>query len=199
MILIDNRGIPMKQTGHNKYSGFLKNNPGRADGSSSEALRSEIEMQDLLNDICGDTVATADCPDFLWEESPSLLQKDTGRGKTILIVEDHPDVVQVTRSMLESVGYRTLVAFNGLQALDIYRKNAQDISLVLLDLLMPLMSGQDCLNELIKINPNVRVLAISGFFLKEDVTRQLGRRIKGFLSKPCRWSTLIQETSAALN
>ena len=187
------------QPDKNEYSGNFDNVPVRSDEPLTEGRLTEMVLKDLLNDICGDAVSGADCSDFFQEDDPNLLHKDIGRGKTILIVDDHPDVVQVTRSMLESVGYSTLVAFNGLQALDVYRRNVQDISLVLLDLLMPLMSGQDCLRELMKINPNVRVLAISGFFLKDDVARQLGPRIRGFVSKPCRWLTLVQETSAALN
>ena len=190
----------MTRTNHEKGSGMSEQSPSVGEAVISGSGLSSSEIEDLLQSVCSDVRNLLDdFSDPVSEGDGGIAQSIMGVGKTILIVEDHPDVVQVTRYMLESVGFRTLVAFNGLEGLDVYRKNAKDISLVLLDLFMPLMSGKDCLNELMKINPDVRVLAISGFFQKEDIDGQLGQKIKGFLPKPCSWSTLMEGTRTALS
>lgn len=190
----------MTRTNHENGTRMNGQSPSGGDAVISGSGLSAAELEDFLQSICSDVRnLLEDCSDPMSEGDDGIEQNNMGVGKTILIVEDHPDVVQVTRYMLESVGFTTLVAFNGLEALDVYRKNAKDISLVLLDLLMPVMSGKECLNELMKINPDVRVLAISGFFHKEDVDGQLGKKIKGFLPKPCSRSSLIEGTRSALS
>lgn len=126
------------------------------------------------------------------------LQDLKGRGETILFAEDNQDVAKVVRLFLENGGYKPIVVHNGKDALEIYREKGKDISLVILDLRMPVMTGQDCIRELLKIDPTVKVLALSGYYQKQEVMQQIGNLIKGFIPKPCRSNALLKQARYAL-
>ena len=121
-----------------------------------------------------------------------------GRGETILFAEDNQDVAKVVRLFLENGGYKPIVVHNGKDALEIYREKGKDISLVILDLRMPIMTGQDCIRELLKIDPTVKVLALSGYYQKQEVMQQIGNLIKGFIPKPCRSNVLLKQARYAM-
>jgi len=73
--------------------------------------------------------------------------------------------------MLKSAGYGVLAACNGKQALDLYKREGGNISLVILDLLMPEMGGQKCLEEILKIEPKAKVIIASGLPLSNEQTK----------------------------
>jgi CheY-like chemotaxis protein len=87
-------------------------------------------------------------------------------------------------------GYRTLEARDGREALEVFRQFAQEISMVLLDLTMPYMNGEEVLRELKVMRPDVRVLLSSGFNKVEAVRRFTGKGLAGFLQKPYTASLL---------
>jgi signal transduction histidine kinase/CheY-like chemotaxis protein len=82
--------------------------------------------------------------------------------ETILFVDDEEPVRIICSRMLKSVGYGVLTACNGKQALDLYKRESCNISLVILDLLMPVMGGQKCLEEILKIDPKAKVIIATG-------------------------------------
>src|SRR6185295_18346221 len=84
-------------------------------------------------------------------------------GPTILAVDDESTVLALARDVLEMHGYRVLTARNGEEALRVFQDQAATIDLVLLDLTMPVMGGQECFKRMKEINPRVRVLISSGF------------------------------------
>src|SRR5580692_5783700 len=86
-----------------------------------------------------------------------------GTNQTVLIVDDEESVRSTARNTLQHRGYRTLEARDGREALEVFRQFAQEITLVLLDLTMPYMNGEEVLRELKIINTEVRVLLSSGF------------------------------------
>ena len=103
---------------------------------------------------------------------------------TILVVDDEEVVRKVARSSLERYGYTVLLANNGREALEIYRGLYYSVSIVILDLTMPRMSGEETLANLIAINPRAKILLISGFDETETLGRFAGKGLAGFLQKP---------------
>jgi PAS domain S-box-containing protein len=107
-----------------------------------------------------------------------------GNNYTVLIVDDEESVRSVARNTLQRRGYRTIEARDGREALEVYKRFGHEISLVLLDLTMPYMNGEEVLRELKVITPSVRVLLSSGFNQVEAVRRFTGKGLAGFLQKP---------------
>ena len=116
-----------------------------------------------------------------------------GREKTVLIVDDEEAVRSVARNTLRRRGYRTIEAADGREAIEVYKRFAGDVSLVLLDLTMPYMNGEEVLRELKIIQPSVKVLLSSGFNEVEAIRRFTGKGLAGFLQKPYS-SAVLAET-----
>ena len=91
------------------------------------------------------------------------------------------------------------MATNGQEALDIYQTRKKEISLVILDLLMPEMSGRDCLMELLKIDPSVKVLLASGYAPEDELHKEISPLVKGFLHKPFAITQLLNEARLAMD
>jgi CheY-like chemotaxis protein len=107
-----------------------------------------------------------------------------GNNQTVLIVDDEESVRSVARNTLQRRGYRTIEARDGREALEVYREFGREVTLVLLDLTMPYMNGEEVLRELKVITPSVKVLLSSGFNQVEAVRRFTGKGLAGFLQKP---------------
>jgi PAS domain S-box-containing protein len=104
--------------------------------------------------------------------------------ETILLVDDDEQVREMSRQMMEMGGYRLLTAVSGEEALEIYSAKRDEIDAVVLDLIMPGMGGRRCLEELLRINPNVKTLIASGHS-SDALGSALGvTGAKGFISKP---------------
>jgi len=112
------------------------------------------------------------------------LRFSEGRDRTVLIVDDEESVRSVARNTLQRRGYRTIEAVDGREAIEVYRRFGGEISLVLLDLTMPYMNGEEVLHELKILAPSVKVLLSSGFNEVEAVRRFTGKGLAGFLQKP---------------
>jgi CheY-like chemotaxis protein len=98
-------------------------------------------------------------------EEPSTLPP--GKGETILLVEDAERLRKAMRDILEPLGYQVLIAANGQEALEVYR-SAKQIDLLVVDLVMPVMGGQQLLQTLRKENPVLKALAITGYVTQTD-------------------------------
>jgi PAS domain S-box-containing protein len=123
--------------------------------------------------------------------------EDLKGSGTILLVDDEEVVLRAAKNALERYGYRILPAGDGRQAVEIYRRD-EGISLVLLDLTMPVMSGEETLRQLQFINPAVRVLLTSGFSEAEAVKRFAGGRLAGFIQKPYTAAALAKRVKEAI-
>jgi len=104
----------------------------------------------------------------------------TARGETVLVVDDEQIVRRTAKTMLERYGYSVVLAENGREAVELYRVLADKIALILLDMTMPLMGGEETLRELKTIRPDVRVLLSSGYNEVEAVP-PLHRQGSGWL------------------
>jgi PAS domain S-box-containing protein len=122
------------------------------------------------------------------------------RGRpTILVVDDEEIIRNLLLAALETRGYRVLLAENGAEALNMFSRSAQDISLVLLDLVMPVMSGDSVLPHLFLMKPDIRVMVSSGQDPEECVRKLKEPRISAYLQKPYRVDTLLAKMQAALS
>ena len=115
-----------------------------------------------------------------------------GQGM-ILLVDDEQMMLNSTRRMLEKIGYRVLSAVSGREAIEIYRKRADDIAMVILDFIMPEMDGSETFAELVKIDPRVKVLLSSGYSIDDKIESLLQKGLKGFMQKPYDLSLLSRE------
>ena len=114
----------------------------------------------------------------------------------ILLVDDEEVVLSAARAMLMMLGYDVIAASSGEQALEQYKKSGAVIDLVLLDVVMPEMSGHECLAELVKLDPEVRVILCSGYGPDRNEAEVPDA---GFLQKPYRLQDLSLAVAAALN
>jgi two-component system, cell cycle sensor histidine kinase and response regulator CckA len=103
---------------------------------------------------------------------------------TILVVDDEEIVRRTAKHALENCGYRVLLAENGQIAVEMFAQAAEDIALVLLDLTMPVMSGEQALQRLQRIQPGVRVVLTSGYNEADAMGRFQGAGLAGFIQKP---------------
>lgn len=105
-------------------------------------------------------------------------------GKTVLIVDDEDDVREVTAEILMLSGLRTLTAANGAAALDLFARHQPEIDLVLLDLSMPGMTGEQVVTVLWQRSPSLPIILLSGYD-EHEVSRRLGANNRAaFLQKP---------------
>lgn len=111
---------------------------------------------------------------------------------TILVVDDEAMIRQLTKTILTRAGYEVLVAENGVVALELFRAQPDRIALVILDAVMPRLSGRETLSELARIYPSVKVLFSSGFST-EQLTLHEFPQVRGFLPKPYRTEQLVQK------
>lgn len=129
-------------------------------------------------------------------EYPVEEQKSTGetlRGtETILLIDDEKIILDVSREMLESLGYRVYAAGSGREAIAIYMKKKDEIDLVILDMIMPDISGSDTFDQLREINPEVTVLLASGYSIKGQAGAIMDRGCDGFIQKPFHLEKLSQ-------
>ncbi len=112
------------------------------------------------------------------------------KGKTALVIDDEEMLRQVSAAMLSRLGFEVLVAENGQIGLDIYKAHKSDISFVLLDMMMPVMNGEETFQKLRAVNPDVKVLLCSGYNEQEATQRFTGKGLAGFIQKPYRTQSL---------
>jgi PAS domain S-box-containing protein len=117
----------------------------------------------------------------------------------VLLVEDEDSVRAMAEEMLIRLGCKVRTAKNGKEAVAVYGESFLDIDLVVLDLVMPEMSGGDTLFELQKINPSVTAVIASGYSLDNEVSCLLRKGAKGFIPKPFRLDALAATISEALH
>lgn len=132
-------------------------------------------------------------------EEEQLARKEIYRGEeTILVVDDEQIIRDVTRGLLEGLGYRVLTAKSGEEAVSIYKERGVEIDLVILDMIMPGLGGGATFELLKQINPLVKILLSSGYSLNGMAKDIMDQGAKGFLQKPFRLDDLSQRIKEAL-
>jgi len=119
--------------------------------------------------------------------------------ETVLLVDDEVIFTDVSSQMLEKLGYEILTARNGKEAVNIYKENKEKIDMVILDMIMPGMSGGEVYNKLKEINPGIKVLLSSGYSINGQAKEILERGCSGFLQKPFSIKKLSQKIREILD
>ena len=133
---------------------------------------------------------------------PSVVPKDTIdlRGsETVLVVEDEPAVRELTRRILESAGYRPIVAANGSEALLECEGHEAKVRLLLTDVVMPKMSGKELAERLEKLSPGLRVLYMSGYTDNAIVHHGMLDAGTHFIAKPFDAASLLKKVRQVLD
>jgi len=122
--------------------------------------------------------------------------KGTG---TVLLVDDEKVILEVGKELLEAMGYRVLIANDGKGAVEVYKKNRDDIDIVLLDMVMPNMGGGEAYDRMKEINPDIKVLLSSGYGIDGQAIEILERGCDGFIQKPFSVMDLSQKLRQILD
>ncbi|NQU04647.1 MAG: PAS domain S-box protein [Calditrichaeota bacterium] len=117
----------------------------------------------------------------------------------ILIVDDEPAVLRFVKRTLEKVGFTVLTAVDGRKAIEVFRKHESNIILVLLDLTMPHMNGEEANDKIREINSSVPVILTSGYSASTATNRFAGKGLAGFIQKPYRTTSLLQKIKNVLD
>jgi PAS domain S-box-containing protein len=129
---------------------------------------------------------------------PVNLGKDLKGSGTILVIDDEELVRQLSQSALARYGYTVLAAENGPKGIEVLRTNVQAVDLVLLDMTMPLMSGEETFQHLKTIRPDLPVILCSGYHEVEYAERFAGKGLAGFIQKPFTAAYLAERIKTTL-
>ena len=122
-----------------------------------------------------------------------------GNQELVLLVDDEAAVREITRQTLEAYGYRVLLAADGVEAVTLYSKHQHDIALVLTDMRMPVMDGSTTIQVLMKMNPEVCIIAASGINSNSGIAKAAGTGVRQFLPKPYTAETILRALHNVLN
>jgi PAS domain S-box-containing protein len=117
---------------------------------------------------------------------------------TILVVDDEPAMRTIYKSTLETLGYTVDIAEDGEEALKLFKADPGKYDLVILDMIMPGMSGKSCFEKMRQIAPNTRAILSSGFSPDEDLKEMLKQGLLGFIKKPFKKQELSQVVHEAM-
>ncbi len=154
------------------HAGYLDVRSAPGEGSTFRVLLPASSKEFLLS------------PAAVPEEPPS------GGTETVLFVDDEESLRLLADEMLGRLGYRVLTAGNGLEALKTYEERRGEIAIVILDMIMPGMGGEETFHRLKEIDPSVRILISSGYTVEGRPQSLLSAGAAGFLQKPYRVGAL---------
>ncbi|WP_293102409.1 response regulator [Moorena sp. SIO3I6] len=126
------------------------------------------------------------------------LELPRGNGELILVVDDEAAIGEITKTSLENYGYRVMSSRDGKEAIALYRQHQDDISLVLMDMMMPVMDGPTTTLQLRDINSQIKIIGISGLPISDKVDAAAEAGVKTFLSKPYTVKELLQAIDGVL-
>jgi len=131
------------------------------------------------------------------EDETGVLHR--GNGETILVIDDEAVVRDITRQTLELYGYRVLTAVDGAEAVALYVAERDRIDLVLTDMMMPVMDGPATIKVLLKINPELRIIAASGMNSNGMTAKATGAGVKDFVPKPYTAEALLKAIHSTIH
>jgi PAS domain S-box-containing protein len=138
--------------------------------------------------------STSDAP----KSTTAEVAMPRGNGELVLLVDDEPSMRTITGQTLQSFGYRVLTATDGADAVAVYLAHRQEVAVVITDMMMPVMDGPAMIHALIRINPEIKIIATSGLSANGGLTKVSEVKIKHFLTKPYTAATLLKALRALL-
>ena len=164
---------------------FVNSRVGR--GTTVRVLFPALEMERVADEPAGDPAADQ----RVRYETPHI-------SGTILVVDDEAPVRDLCKAMVEHFGYRVVTAVDGEDAIEVFRKHADEIVCAILDLTMPRMDGIAAYMELRRICPDLKVILSSGFNQQEATQRFTSQGLAGFIKKPYGIKVLQNELERVL-
>jgi PAS domain S-box-containing protein len=140
-----------------------------------------------------------DAQDIYQDEEIESADKIAHGTETILLVDDEDMIVDVSRKLLEKLGYTVLTAVSGREAIEMYQKHLKKIALVIVDMIMPGLDGGETYDELKKIDPDIKVLLASGYSIDGQAQDILYRGCNGFIQKPFNIKRLSHKVRTVLD
>jgi CheY-like chemotaxis protein len=131
--------------------------------------------------------------------TPAPADLPHGRDELVLVVDDEFSIRHIAQQTLEAFDYRVITAADGAEAVKLYAKKAQEIALVLIDMMMPIMDGAATVQKLMRINPSVRIISASGLAGSENVLKATGAGVMDFLPKPYAADALLKRIREVLD
>ena len=114
-------------------------------------------------------------------------------SETVLLVDDEELILEVGEQLLLQLGYQVLPAKSGKEAVELYEQYQKNISIVILDMIMPHMGGGETYDKLKDINPGVKTLLSSGYTIDGEASEIINRGCNGFIQKPYKLNHLSQK------
>jgi len=114
------------------------------------------------------------------------MEKDVaeGQGEVILVVDDNQTVIETVSSVLENLGYKVLTAFDGLEAIEVYKTHMDTISLLILDVVMPRLGGIDTARAIRDLNPGVKIILSTGYDRDKTLQKADQTGVTTIIKKP---------------
>jgi CheY-like chemotaxis protein len=131
------------------------------------------------------------------EKERPKIEPVKGEG-TILLIEDEDIVIDVILQMLDSLGYRILLAKTGKEAINIAKSFDGDIDLALLDIVLPDLAGKEAYSRIMEARPNLKVIVCSGYTIDGPPQEVLDIGAQGFIQKPFSYTTLSEKLKEVL-
>jgi PAS domain S-box-containing protein len=122
----------------------------------------------------------------------------SGHGELILVIDDETQIRESTRVMLETYGYRVITANDGAEAIAVYAQSVEEIKIVLMDMMMPIMDGSASIRALRKIKPQIKIIAVSGL-AEKDKLKNVADYTNAFLPKPYTAERLMETIHEVLS
>jgi CheY-like chemotaxis protein len=154
-----------------------------------------LEPADVAPARCSSPAALAE----LARQNDIQIANLTGNRELILLVDDEAHVCLLAKLMLCDEGYKVVTAYDGEEAIRVFRCLGAHVSLVILDFIMPGIDGETVFNELQRINPEVAVVLSSGFAEQSKLNRMLARGLCGFIAKPYSQQRLLDQVRFILD
>jgi CheY-like chemotaxis protein len=136
------------------------------------------------------------------EEKLPIKTSDTlprGGSETIMIVDDDEAILSLLESVFSEMGYTVVAVSNGNEALSKYVKEGKDISLVILDLIMPEMDGLRCLDEILSFDPMANVMIASGYPEQDVRKKSVETKVRAWINKPYDVTQLLKTVRSVLD
>ncbi|MBF2062904.1 MAG: PAS domain S-box protein [Calothrix sp. C42_A2020_038] len=122
-----------------------------------------------------------------------------GQGELILIVDDEESIRKITSTSLETYNYHTLTARDGIEAITLFAQYKSEVKAILLDLMMPSLDSMTTIQTLLKINPQIPIIVMSGLASNEITSKLVSTDVQAYLTKPFTAWELLNTLQQALN
>jgi two-component system, cell cycle sensor histidine kinase and response regulator CckA len=134
-------------------------------------------------------------------EESSVRSQDIprGSGERILVVDDEKFQLELIKDLLGRFSYVAIPAESGEEALEVLEREKGEVDLVILDLSMPGMGGSRCLQEMLRIKPDLKVIIASGYSACKKVRETLNSGAAGFIAKPYHYHEMILKIRQSLH